>query len=308
MRKSQINLKELVPLFLTTSLAVMYFVIQKTFFPPYGRYSSYNTFVIDGWQQRLSDFSTFLLVDTAGFLIALVTFSTLRGNEEKVSFLKQFVYVTAYSLILFLSSCLPHVFVGKSVSLFKIDDWEGRYALSLAIALAISFGLFLKLSLRNQNHVVKSIQLIITAPLIVGLAWLSIYGFAYKLNQQLFFREFIVSLQNYPDQVPPGLVEISANGVPGPDIRTYEYNVLFQEAYGGNPNWYVGNELPLWPQNQQNYYFMDVYIPHEESCITKMDVIAKGFIGNKAIFGNILPLGTKGTISVAIQDIDCNGN
>ena len=115
----------------------------------------------------------------------------------------------------------------------------------------------------------------------------------------------ISELRAQKPQIKPGLVRIAAVGVPGPDIRTYEYNLIFQEAYSELPRWYTGTDIPNWPNTQMGYYLMDVYLPSSTFCTTDVLIEANGYIGNKAIFSNFFNIPGKNSISVESKLISC---
>ena len=287
---------------------ISYFAIQRIFNTPYGEYSNYNRFELYNIPLGLAGFGTYLLVPIYVFLFsALVSIGKLSGNKNSS---KMMSWLAPYLILglLFVTTFLPHLAVGKTTILWDVWDWNSRFTLVLSIPLAIiTTRIMIDFSPRISNKFRKA-WVVFLAIGFICLSSFSLATFAYKINQQVFSNQLVSTLRAEVKYLSPGKVILEGQGIPGPRYRSYEGNFLFQEAFG-TPAWWVGiNQSypePRWRLGSQ-YNFYEVYFPSAHPCNSELQIKVSGYSSVSDIFLNAFGADHGQKVIVSNIETDCN--
>lgn len=275
---------------------ISYFLVQRLLNPPTGEYKTYNSFEISNIPLGIAGFGTYAIIPLMVLTFSVGLFGLqLISNKESFSSTAGKItskWLRPYVLlgIVIVSTFVPHLAVGKTTALWDVWDWNSRFTLILSIPLAMLTGLLCADVYKWFLSDFAKIWITLTSIVLALVGVFTLFTFAYKINQQVFSDDLVNSLQRSQMNIEPGEVEITGTGIPSPRYRSYESNYIFQEAFG-KPIWWVGiNQkyvLPRWKIGSPfNYY--EVYFPGLSSCISRIDLNARGYSSADDIILNFL--------------------
>ena len=146
--------------------------------------------------------------------------------------------------LLIICAIFPYAALGKSPNLFDFYDWAYRQVLLLSVPIPILIAfLYSRIDASNASKVRKKpIFFKIALTFILFFSFLYT-GFSYKLSTEFYQKAIVHSLKKI-NQPPAGIIGLNLKSDQISDsltiIRYYEYNSLFQKAFG-QANWMISN-------------------------------------------------------------------
>ena len=222
-------------------ISLSYYFIKDIFFPPYGFWADYNQVSLESLRtnlfsfeiiNKIYNFSTYLIYYLwipFIFLIHLIFLNKKDFFKKKINFKNFYNY---YLLILLSSfAVFPYLLANSNVtSLFYLSDYFQRHAFLLAPV----FGIFFAMMFRDMENVnflrnKPNINIYLLTFVCFNLLLLN-YGTYRKAESYLFKKNLVNELKKYKP-LPKGNVKIISHNTPS-DLRVFEVNHLFYEAYG----------------------------------------------------------------------------
>jgi hypothetical protein len=226
-------------LILSVIALIFLFILNQNIFGAYGIYDGYNqlqfnTSSIKPMIGHTINFIIFILILIAiPLLVFLINFRGVYSKDDNVAYLMLF--------LLTICAVFPYAALGKSPGLFDFYDWFYRQAflLSVPIPILIAF-LYSKIDVSETSK--KPILLTTSLTFIIFFSFLYT-GFSYKLSSEFYQKAIVHSLKEI-NQPPAGIIglNLKSNLISNylTKIRYYEYNSLFQKAFG-KANWMISN-------------------------------------------------------------------
>lgn len=214
-----------------TVIIVLFFVIRH-FSAGVGEYANYNKIQLNFSMIRpvigaTVYFSIFILVlISLPLLFFILNYTKIYEKADSIKYYLLFLLIVC--------ATFPYIILGKSPVFFDFYDWKYRQAFVLAIPIPILIA-FLYSSFQKAVHLKVALTLILFSSFLY-------VGFYYKYKSE-FHRNAIVYNLKKISQPPNGILGlnvISNNSGYLLKIRPYEYNTLFQKAYG-RANWMISN-------------------------------------------------------------------
>ena len=226
-------------LILSIIALIFLFILNQNIFGAYGINEGYNELQFNASSIKIMightiNFIIFILVlITIPLFIFLWNFKDAFSRDDVIKYLMLF--------LLIICAIFPYAALGKSPGLFNFYDWIYRQAflLSVPIPILIAF-----LYSRIDASKVSKQQIFFNIALTFILFFSFLYtGFSYKLSSEFYQKAIVHSLKKI-NQPPAGIIGLNLKSDQISDylteIRHYEYNSLFQKAFG-QANWMISN-------------------------------------------------------------------
>ena len=242
LEKNKISRIHFSHLILSIIALIFLFILNQNIFGAYGIYGinegynqlQFNTSSIKILIGHIINFIIFILVlITIPLFIFLWNFKDAFSRDDVIKYLMLF--------LLIICAIFPYAALGKSPGLFDFHDWIYRQAflLSVPIPILIAF-----LYSRIDASKVSKQQIFFNIALTFILFFSFLYtGFSYKLSSEFYQKAIVHSLKKI-NQPPAGIIGLNLKSDQISDylteIRHYEYNSLFQKAFG-QANWMISN-------------------------------------------------------------------
>ena len=242
LEKNKISRIHFSHLILSIIALIFLFILNQNIFGAYGIYGinegynqlQFNTSSIKILIGHIINFIIFILVlITIPLFIFLWNFKDAFSRDDVIKYLMLF--------LLIICAIFPYAALGKSPGLFDFYDWIYRQAflLSVPIPILIAF-----LYSRIDASKVSKQQIFFNIALTFILFFSFLYtGFSYKLSSEFYQKAIVHSLKKI-NQPPAGIIGLNLKSDQISDylteIRHYEYNSLFQKAFG-QANWMISN-------------------------------------------------------------------
>jgi hypothetical protein len=230
-------------LILSIIALIFLFILNQNIFGAYGIFDGYNQLQFNASSIKIMightiNFIIFILV-----LITIPIFIFLR--EFKNAYIKDDGIAYLMLFLLIICAIFPYAALGKSPGLFDFYNWFYRQAflLSVPIPILIAF-LFSRLDVFNNGLKANKKPIFFKIALTFILFFSFQYtGFSFKLSSEFYQKAIVHSLKKI-NQPPAGIIglNLKSNQISYylTQIRMYEYNSLFQKAFG-QANWMISN-------------------------------------------------------------------
>jgi hypothetical protein len=240
--------------FLVSITAVLAFLIYRTAFPSVGLYKDYNRFIspftFDGFLTYLINgrsFLSFMIYPLIGFTLIIGLFLIVASRVKAVIYIEGRLELKLTVVLLFISSIIPYIAVGKSTSINRYRDWNSRQGLLLSIVLPIITVIFMSYASQfiPKSIVLRKKILIFSSLVMLGINILTLsYGFVDKFNRQLFEKKIEKIIGENESLLPAGTLQIICKELPELDFNDYESNYLLYRTTGKAIWWSrIGNEI-----------------------------------------------------------------
>ena len=229
-------------LILSIIALIFLFIVNQNIVGGYGTYNGYNQLQINTISIKPMIVHTIIFII---FILALITvplfiflwnFKDAFNRDDGIKYLMLF--------LLIICAIFPYVALGKSPGFIDFNGWNYRQAflLSVPIPILIAF-LYSRIDSSNDSKASKKpIFFKIALTFILFFSFLYT-GFSYKLSSEFYQKAIVHSLKKI-NQPPAGIIKLNLKSDQISDyltqIRWYEYNSLFQKAFG-QANWMISN-------------------------------------------------------------------
>ena len=229
-------------LILSTMGLIFLFILNQNIFGGYGISDGYNQLQFNTTSIKPMIVHTIIFII---FILALITiplfiflwnFKDAFNRDDGIKYLMLF--------LLIICAIFPYAALGKSPGFIDFYSWNYRQAflLSVPIPILIAF-LYSRIGAYSDSKTSKKpIFLKIALTFILFFSFLYT-GFSYKLSSQFYQKAIVYSLKKI-NQPPTGIIELNLKSNQTSDyltqIRWYEYNSLFQKAFG-QANWMISS-------------------------------------------------------------------
>jgi len=227
------------------TICVVYYLIKRLYFPPYGMWEGFHSIKLDTLISNLAvtrlsknilNYSTYLFLYLwvpVIFILHLLFINKNYFSKIKLILMEKFSFkhINNYLLLIILSgfAIFPYLLLNKSSSILHLSDYYQRHAFLLAPISGMFFSiLFRDMTKINclQNKVNLNFYLMIF--ICIHLVLLN-YGNYRKTEAYLFRKNLINELKAY-GPIPKGDVKFIGKNFPA-DLRFMEFNHLLYKAY-----------------------------------------------------------------------------
>jgi len=229
-------------LIISTIALILLFILNQNIFGGYGTYPGYNQLQINTISIKPMIVHTIIFVIFVLALITIPLFMFLLNFKDAFNRDDGIKYLMLFLLII--CAIFPYAALGKSPGFIDFYSWNYRQAflLSVPIPILIAF-LYSRIGAYSDSKTSKKpIFLKIALTFILFFSFLYT-GFSYKLSSQFYQKAIVYSLKKI-NQPPTGIIELNLKSNQTSDyltqIRWYEYNSLFQKAFG-QANWMISS-------------------------------------------------------------------
>jgi hypothetical protein len=303
-------------------IGLSYFAFIGNLFPSFGLYDDYNQLVLTSLSYKniylmiigLVHYFTFLiptaLVVTLIFLLSYNAGKFFKTQDSSSILFSDNLHKNLTFLILlgilFFAAIFPYVAVGKSTSLWNVTDWNGRQSLLSIVPLSLISALFLQTLYENASSK-ASMHAILIGGLFILFVNLSllISSNIHKLNRHSFEFQLEDIIKSVKNELQPGILHIVGDGIPGPEMRSYESNFLIFRATGKSAWWSkVGGEVnySLLCELDKNVNYEKTYIynfdKNDINNLTTLEIKASNFRGPINMIKNVFGYNSKSNIEV----------
>jgi len=285
----------------------------KIFYPPHGLYENYNDITFNGLtigKMGLA-FATYLLpiisvVFCVNFLTEITT-STKQPDlvREQLSINPRWL---VWLSVLFFAGAFPYMVVGKASVLWEVTDWGSRQAFLISFPTSLITVVYLQILYEKApTHLLR--RAIFIGAIAIFLLNITLLSFAVvnKLNRQIFVSQLEEQLKLKASMFRPGLLEILGDGIPGPQLRVYESNLLMYSA-SKKANWWtrVSDKrdehfsIPCFIKQNPSYQIMYIY-NYDSSHIenyTMVKIQVAGFKGHINLIRNVFGWNSPGRVEL----------
>ncbi len=303
---------------------LIYWVLTKQVFSPYGVYDNYNSLFIP---KTLQDFKElfFMMNSILGYLSILglsllFVFVLMIHLNKKSSILKmelseESITLIKKSFLLFIGSLIPYLAVGKIASI-NSGNLESRFLLLLCITipiLSVTILTVVSQVLVVHKRFIRMVVLTVAIfPYLIFTVPYTISSQVHFLNQQFFTRELFSSLGDSSASLPPGIVQFQSLIQPvGFDLAIYDTNYQLWKLYGESNYWSElmkpgqnSLQIPFWVKEDPKYFkFYASSLQPYDYCTSTIKFVVIGFSSSKDRLLNILPF-AKSNSRVMIDSVE----